>query len=879
MRIGGESIEVQVDSSSLPENYSELKNILQENGKWTEFLDNIRDTLKFRKPIKDIELENLIESDHLIPNASIEDLKSRFPEAGFPEDSNLFKISTKKVLLVSKYKTKRGNLLYGRIINKDGKEIFIVDALHVKTLAQYFELQQRIISTNLIDQLDKSVLDKLDLIYDKALENFTLKRSLEQYVQSKKDSGVSEDRLKREALLILFSQNKSPFRSILYEYNPNNTYSKDKNGKIKSNKENSEESYGSFSFLSDLAKDILGVKNNKNKYSDRIVDGIVTSISKYSVDFREAYLSKDILLDIMPNELKQIFIDNQLSTKDGKVSSKKANAELNKSIKDNRELFSHIFGEEVISRYDENVDGWGILTQEFLNRDKTFNYVYKSQEKSTITLEQFSKTLYNTYGIGQEELLKMDEPKYYKGKYILTKVNKDGSKSYFVSDYYTIESAYDVSKFDTEEKAQEYIKSQNETIVDHSYKQLHAFTMTEDGTLISDDKNNLVINTIKYIPEKTILTLLDYDVPSLNLDLIPAEMKGFISSNEESKTMEDFKNFVEATLDSYLENSFYPQKYKEDILSYIDTPEKVFLFISQLNNPKYKKDLETGELRPINLKDKSEVLELATEIGTIKNKRYYYVKKYNNKIITLIPFKPEILSEYRKNRKYPVRNVLTAAQAVLAPKLGGVKLNILTSEEIDSTIEGEYDITAKAFIKNGEIYINKDLANPEDLFHEYVHILLGYLKFNDDTKDLYRQLLEEVWNFEKNDSIRDDIKNTYEHYALIDQMEEYFATKFGNWIKNNSKIGFGNIFNNGIFAEGTKLLFDPNNKSKSIKELYGKTLYDVFLNFNSEIAQYLEENKTLDNGEFANLFTAQRKKTQWIRQQISDGKLEEFDCV
>ena len=78
-------------------------------------------------------------------------------------------------------------------------------------------------------------------------------------------------------------------------------------------------------------------------------------------------------------------------------------------------------------------------------------------------------------------------------------------------------------------------------------------------------------------------------------------------------------------------------------------------------------------------------------------------------------------------------------------------------------------------------------------------------------------------------------------------MEEYFALKFGKWIKNSTKSDFSEVFNNNILKEGTKILFDPNNKSKSIKDLYGKKLSDVWLNFNSEIALYLKENKTLDN--------------------------------
>jgi len=46
--------------------------------------------------------------------------------------------------------------------------------------------------------------------------------------------------------------------------------------------------------------------------------------------------------------------------------------------------------------------------------------------------------------------------------------------------------------------------------------------------------------------------------------------------------------------------------------------------------------------------------------------------------------------------------------------------------------------------------------------------LLGYLKFNDNTRDIYKKLLEDVWNFEKKDPIRDNIMVVYKDYSLLD---------------------------------------------------------------------------------------------------------------
>jgi len=72
-------------------------------------------------------------------------------------------------------------------------------------------------------------------------------------------------------------------------------------------------------------------------------------------------------------------------------------------------------------------------------------------------------------------------------------------------------------------------------------------------------------------------------------------------------------------------------------------------------------------------------------------------------------------------------------------------------------------------------------------------------------------------------------------------------------------------------------LFDPNNYTKSIKELFGSNLETVLLNFNSEISYFLKQNPTLAD-DYKDLFTLSRRKTDWIRQQINEGKLIQKNC-
>ena len=861
LEIGGESIEVSVDSQLLPSNYVELKEILKRNNQWDLLVNNIKSTLMNRKTIDDTDLQKLIESDHIIPNATIEQLKSRFPEVEFPEDTDQYEISSKKVLFVNKYKTKTGELLYGRVLNPNGEEIFIVDAAHINQLVNYFTFQKQISSSPILSKMDDDYKEQLDAIYKSALKEDSLKQPLEDYVKSKKAKypELNEEDIRRESLLILFSQNKSPFRSIFYNFNS--------------------EELGSYKTLNDLCENILEVSTKKRTYSDRNLEDIIRSINKYSSGFREAYLSKNNVVKLLSNDLKQKFLAKpDLKNKDNSLSYEKLNKQLNKSIKDNKTFLYEIFGKDIVDKYDDKSDGWNILVQEILNKDRTFNFNYSSQSGDKITLKKFASTLESSFGIGFEDLKVYNPPKYYHGKYI--QEQKVGNNTYYyVTNDYTTEFL-SARKFETLQDAQNYINSEESKIVKYSFKKIHSKSLDKNNNLITDDTNNLYVFSDRYIPDKTIITVLDYDVPDLKISDIDYNMRDFISSNKKELKMKDFKDFVNNKLETYSEDVYYDGDYKL-ILENINTPEKVFLFISQLNNPVYKEvtkvNEETGETEiskeKFNIASKQEVLDLAEEIGGLeanKKFRYYYVKKNNNNLLTLIRTAPEIIPEYRKDRDYPPRNLLESASKVLAPKLGNAKLKILSDDEIKAELGDKYDFDAKAFIKGDTVYINSDLAGAEDLFHEYVHILMAYLKTNDSTKQQYMKLLKEVWEFEEVDPIRNRIMEgvAYRDYALIDKMEEYFAIKFGNWIKNNSKIGFSNIFNNTILKEGTKLLFDPDNLSKSLKELYGSKLYDVFLNFNSEIGLYLKENKTIADGEFSIFLNCLEKELSGLENRL-----------
>ena len=185
--------------------------------------------------------------------------------------------------------------------------------------------------------------------------------------------------------------------------------------------------------------------------------------------------------------------------------------------------------------------------------------------------------------------------------------------------------------------------------------------------------------------------------------------------------------------------------------------------------------------------------------------------------------------------------------------------------------EVEEDI--KAFIRNGEIYINTFAAKSSDLLHEYTHLLLGVLKSNPDSRAIYEQLLDMVMDTSEGKREFNRIESSYSEISEMDIREEVFANLFGNYLS-----GRGSDINH-IFKESEKFLkkenqniFDLTSES-DLKTIYNKKLDSIFGRFSSDVASKLKEENGLDFSETINT----RKKSDWINKQIKEGNIKE-DC-
>lgn len=76
--------------------------------------------------------------------------------------------------------------------------------------------------------------------------------------------------------------------------------------------------------------------------------------------------------------------------------------------------------------------------------------------------------------------------------------------------------------------------------------------------------------------------------------------------------------------------------------------------------------------------------------------------------------------------------------------LYGIQLNQITMDDLANTELGQIPgvANAKAFIHNGQIYINTDFADKDAPIHEMMHILMGQIRKSDP--DLYYSVVQQV---------------------------------------------------------------------------------------------------------------------------------------
>ena len=112
-------------------------------------------------------------------------------------------------------------------------------------------------------------------------------------------------------------------------------------------------------------------------------------------------------------------------------------------------------------------------------------------------------------------------------------------------------------------------------------------------------------------------------------------------------------------------------------------------------------------------------------------------------------------------------------------KTSGININYISIAELQKQgiLDQIIDVSqSAAFIYNGEIYVNTDIASIDAPIHELMHILLGSIKFKNF--ELYSELVESV----KNLSNLDDLIKLYPNRTQSDLLEEIFVEEFSKYL-------------------------------------------------------------------------------------------------
>lgn len=248
--------------------------------------------------------------------------------------------------------------------------------------------------------------------------------------------------------------------------------------------------------------------------------------------------------------------------------------------------------------------------------------------------------------------------------------------------------------------------------------------------------------------------------------------------------------------------------------------------------------------------------------------KYYFIQDCSgskgNFFVKMIPVKGDVQMNEKYSRPEPIIGIMNEVidEFNRQFKIGAT---LLTQDEINSQFP---DVPAgtKAFVRNGNIYINGSLATSEDVIHEYTHLFLGALKAQN--YDMYVKLLERV--MKSNDDwvgkVLTRIENRYPNLARQDLYEETFVALFADFLSGKNV--------NNMFAD-VKSEVDSTMKSifnlatdEDFNSLYRGRVKTIFQTFSKDIGR-------VGNGLDFSRGTIFRQAANWIADQKGKGNIIE----
>lgn len=765
------SIPIETEDGGLVVNNDLITALKNNPDKVQEITQKLYEELGKSQTARSIKIEDLRKKGTLFGNTNVGFLRKLYPDV-FPETISA------DILLVSNLRI-GGASISGRVINSEGKEIFVVKNTEadIYRLANYLKLKEQIEAGAANFKDESGIIDEI--------------------LKVTKKKNLSD-------LLLDFAQNESKYLDKFTEGN---------------------KSY--YKILTDISRQLLN-KPDLKTFNNLILD----SIYPYLIAHDDWSYKNDSFIHTGLQKLDSKFlfnILNQYSPIEGIANLKAFQIKLQ----------DQKFGEE--------------LFNSFKNLSPFFTFNFEKYKDGIIYAKSKPRTAQDQYGWTYDTLKSFDFKEVYRGFNIYAK-NESG-----VTKYYATKGAITQNNFvSPAHESLEAIrlwtdnKVNNTKVVNHSLLQ---FMQGLDSKVVKTYDSLIVGSTVK---------VLGLQSP------LKSSTSGF--SKEEQRftslkglgTVQDFMDYVETW---NIEDSS-----KKEILTNIDTPEKItaFLYLAQ--------EKLAGE--------RTNNEELSKIISSIRNAeenpKYYYIDEQIGETnrYRVIETDLDLVENYRKGGKHvPTMKFLNTLVGTLQARIPGIAVHVETSNTINELFKGEIDTnTTRAFIRNGEIYLNSTLCKATDLLHEYTHLILGMLKANKNTRSNYENLLSKVISLQSTNSpdgkkIKAEIEKVQESYPNISEMdtyEEVFANLFSEYLIDGKDI---QIFSASekVLEKLTENIFEtPINSPEQMQSFYMGSIDSVFSRFNKDIAKLLSQGdlKWEDSMQY-------RQLSNYISDQIAKKEIEE----
>lgn len=301
-----------------------------------------------------------------------------------------------------------------------------------------------------------------------------------------------------------------------------------------------------------------------------------------------------------------------------------------------------------------------------------------------------------------------------------------------------------------------------------------------------------------------------------------------------------------------------------DLKRVVDSIETAGIFIYLINE-------RTGIQSNRNLQEGTEFEDILQEISSAQENdayKYFFIQECSgskgNYFIKMIPIKSDVQVNEKYNRPEPIIGLMDEVIDEFN-RIFKVGATLLTQDEISQQFP-DVPVGTKAFIREGNIYINGSVATSEDVVHEYTHLFLGALKAQN--YDMYTKLLDRVMRStaSKVTRMRDIIERRYPNLARQDKDEEIFVALFADFLSGKDTSNMFDDVKEAVDSE-MKTIFNLAT-DEDFNSLYKGRVDQIFQTFSKDIGK-------VGNGLDYSRGTVFRQAANWIEKQIERGNIIE----